>query len=76
MPLSVIDEVRTMTSNFVTKPHTGEILATGVTFEEYLERFAGIHCELVDGTVIKPSSPSLGHQNLKFLSVFAAQSIL
>ncbi len=54
-----------MASNFVMKPQTGEILATNVTFEEYLERFAGMHCELVDGNVIKMSPVSLSHNNLQ-----------
>ena len=54
-----------MAIDTVMNTHGGEILATGVTFEEYLVRFDGIHCELVDGNVIKPSSPSLSHQNLK-----------
>ena len=58
------DEVRTMASNYVVKPHTGEILATGVTFEEYLERFSGMHCELVDGNVIKMSPATLQHQDI------------
>ena len=53
-----------MASNYVIKPHTGEILATGVTFEEYLERFAGMHCELVDGNVIKMSPIHERHDKL------------
>jgi Uma2 family endonuclease len=64
MRLSVIDEVQTMASNPVIKPQSGEILATGVTFEEYLERFSGMHCELVDGNVIKMSPATLQHQNI------------
>lgn len=44
--------------------HSGEILATGVTFEDYLERFAGIHCELVEGVVIKMSPATLKHNSL------------
>jgi Uma2 family endonuclease len=42
----------------------GEIIATGVSFEEYLEKFAGMHCELVGGNVIKMSPVSLQHINL------------
>ncbi len=53
-----------MASNYVIKPHTGEILATGVSFEEYLERFAGMHCELVDGNVIKMSPIHERHDKL------------
>ena len=49
----------------VINTHGGEILATGVTFEEYLVRFDGIHCELVDGNVIKMSPVWLGHQDLQ-----------
>lgn len=52
-----------MAIDTVVSRHRGEILATGVTFEEYLERFDGIHCELVDGNVIKMSPVSLSHQN-------------
>jgi len=39
----------------------GEIIATGVSFEEYLEKYAGIHCELVGGNVIKMSPASQRH---------------
>jgi Uma2 family endonuclease len=53
-----------MALNYVIKPHTGEILATGVSFEEYLERFAGVHCELVDGYVIKMSPIHERHDKL------------
>ncbi len=53
-----------MALNYVIKPHTGEILATGVSFEEYLERFAGQHCELVDGYVIKMSPIHERHDKL------------
>jgi Uma2 family endonuclease len=52
-----------MAIDTVISSHGGEILATGVTFEEYLVRFAGMHCELVDGNVIKMSPVSLTHQN-------------
>jgi Uma2 family endonuclease len=34
---------------------SGEVIATGVSFEEYLERYAADHCEWVGGTVIKMS---------------------
>lgn len=53
-----------MVSNYVTKPHSDEILATGISFEEYLVRFDGIHCELVDGNVIKMSPATLQHQDI------------
>ena len=44
--------------------HGGEIIATGINFEEYLERFAGMHCELVDGNVIKMSPIHERHDKL------------
>lgn len=53
-----------MTANPVIHKYGGEILATGVTFEEYLERFDGMHCELVDGNVIKMSPITIQHQDL------------
>src|SRR4051794_33769951 len=52
-----------MAIDTVINTHGGEILATGVTFEEYLERFAGMHCELVDGNVIKMSPVTIQHQD-------------
>jgi Uma2 family endonuclease len=42
----------------------GEIIATGVSFEEYLEKYAGIHCELVGGNVIKMSPASQRHNHI------------
>lgn len=53
-----------MSVDIVARPQTGEILATGVSFEDYLERFAGMHCELVEGNVIKMAPASLHHQDL------------
>jgi len=48
--------------NQLTQLHTGdEVIATGVSFEEYLEKFAGMHCELVGGMVIKMSPAGLVH---------------
>jgi Uma2 family endonuclease len=32
---------------------TREVVATDVTFDDYLERYAADHCEWVDGTVVK-----------------------
>ena len=40
---------------------SGEIIAQGVSFENYLERFAGQHCEWIGGTVIKMSPVTLRH---------------
>lgn len=53
-----------MSADVVVRPQTGEILATGVSFEEYLERFAGMHCELVEGNVIKMSPVHERHDKL------------
>lgn len=51
--------------NQLAQLHTGgEVLATGVSFEEYLTRFSGMHCELVGGVVIKMSPVSLQHIDL------------
>lgn len=41
-----------------------EIIAKGVSFEDYLERFAGMHCELVEGNVIKLSPATLQHNRI------------
>jgi Uma2 family endonuclease len=59
-----VDEVNDMSADVVVRPQMGEILATDVSFEEFLERFAGMHCELVDGNVIKMAPASLQHQDL------------
>lgn len=63
-----------MSVDTVINKYGGEILATGVTFEEYLERFAGMHRELVDGNVIKMSPVSLSHNNLRLylIGLFSA----
>jgi len=34
---------------------SGEVIATGVSFEDYLEHYAARHCEWVGGNVIKMS---------------------
>lgn len=36
-----------------------QVLATSVAFEDYLERFSGLRCELVEGTVIQMLPASL-----------------
>lgn len=41
-----------------------EIVATGVSIEDYMEHYAGQHCEWVEGTVIKMSPGSLQHTKL------------
>jgi Uma2 family endonuclease len=58
-----------------TEEMSGEILATGVSFEEYIEKFAGIHCELVGGVVFKMSPAGLLHNAIQnylymFLSAY------
>src|SRR5688500_8469991 len=40
------------------------IVATGVTFEEYLEKYAADSCEFVGGTVIQMNPVSLRHAKL------------
>jgi Uma2 family endonuclease len=42
-----------------------EILATEVSFEDFLEKFAGIHCELVGGVVYKMSPAGLQHNDIQ-----------
>ncbi|MBL8157062.1 MAG: Uma2 family endonuclease [Anaerolineae bacterium] len=44
--------------------HENQVLATGVAFEDYLERFSGLHCELVEGTVIQMSPASFRHNEV------------
>jgi Uma2 family endonuclease len=44
--------------------NTEVVLATGVSFEDYLERFSGLHSELVEGKVIQMSPASREHNNL------------
>jgi Uma2 family endonuclease len=51
----------TMTNEFLTVEAAPQIIATGVSFEEYLEVYAGMHCELVRGNVIKMSPASFRH---------------
>ncbi len=42
----------------------GEVIASGVTFEDYLERFAGQHVELEYGNVVKMSPIHERHDQL------------
>ncbi|MBZ0299501.1 MAG: Uma2 family endonuclease [Anaerolineae bacterium] len=42
----------------------GEIIATGVTLDEYIARYAADHCEWVEGVVIKVAPASLEHNDL------------
>src|SRR5262245_58748791 len=43
-----------------------QIVATGVTFEEYLAQYAGDFCEYIEGTVSKMNPVSLRHDSLVF----------
>ena len=43
---------------------SGEIVATGVSFEDYLERYAAHFCEWVDGVVIRMSPIHKTHDSL------------
>lgn len=44
----------------------GEIIATGVSFEDYMEHYAANFCEWVDGVVIKMSPVSKNHAQITF----------
>ncbi|MFN8451825.1 MAG: Uma2 family endonuclease [Anaerolineae bacterium] len=50
-----------MTVSEITYTPSGEIVATGVSEEEYLEKYAEHHCEWVNGTVIKMAPATLRH---------------
>lgn len=51
----------------------GEIIATGVTEEEYMEKYAEHFCELVDGKVIKLAPINSDHDEItRFLSTWLA----
>lgn len=50
-----------MAADGVIKKDTGEVIATGVTFEEYMDKYAGDFCELVAGEVIKMSPVTAEH---------------
>jgi Uma2 family endonuclease len=45
---------------------SGEIIATGVTFEEYLAQYAEDFCEFVGGAIIKMNPVSLRHDRLVY----------
>jgi Uma2 family endonuclease len=42
----------------------GEIVATNVSLEDYIENYAADHCEWVEGVVIRVSPAELKHNNL------------
>ena len=50
-----------MTISEITYTPSGEIIATGVSEEEYLEKYAEHHCEWVNGTVIKMAPATFRH---------------
>jgi len=45
-------------------PNLGEVLATDLTFEQYLEQFMGVRCEWIAGTVISTPSAGRNHNDL------------
>jgi Uma2 family endonuclease len=47
-------------------PSLGEVLATDLTFEQYLERFMGVRCEWIAGTVISTPPAGRDHYDLIF----------
>ena len=54
----------------VTRAPAGEIIATGVSEEEYLEKYAAHFCEWVDGDVIKMSPVRERHDMItRFLAI-------
>jgi Uma2 family endonuclease len=59
-----------MVAHVVVKKDSHEIIATGVSFEEYMEKYAGDFCELVEGNVIKKPPIHERHDELsRYLSV-------
>ena len=42
----------------------GEVIATGVSLEEFMERYAAHHCEWVEGVVIKMAPAARKHNKL------------
>lgn len=42
----------------------GEVVATGVSLEDYLEHYAAEHCEWLEGVVIRVSPAELKHNSL------------
>ncbi len=60
-----------MVADVVIKKESGEIVATGVSDEEYTEKYAGDFCELVEGNVIKMSPIHERHNELsQYLIIF------
>lgn len=50
-----------------------EILASGLTFEQYLKQFMDVHCEWAGGNVIKLPAPTIQHAHLRtyFITLLA-----
>lgn len=53
-----------MTANEIVHTPSGEIIATGISEEAYLDKYAAHHCEWIDGTVIKMAPATLRHNTL------------
>lgn len=52
---------KVMTLNEIVYTPSGEIIATGVSEEDFLEKYAEHHCEWVNGTVIKMAPATFRH---------------
>jgi len=59
--VSQVKRVDAMTISEITYTPSGEIVATGVSEEEYLDKYAEHFCEWVNGTVIKMAPASGRH---------------
>lgn len=55
-----------MSTDYGIKTIAGQIIATDVSAEEYMERYAADFCEWVEGVVIKMSPESLRHDVLMY----------
>lgn len=64
MAVEELDRELAMVADQVLSLKSGEIIARGVSFEEYLEKYAGDFCELVEGNVIKMSPIHQDHDEL------------
>ena len=45
---------------------SGDVIATGVSLEDYMEHYAAEHCEWVEGMVIKMAPGTLKHNSLLY----------
>ena len=70
-------EVQAMAINTpVEQSISGQILATGISFEDYLERYAAYFCEWIDGTVIKMSPVHENHDKIFFYLALLVETFL